>query len=151
MSGYMGDIEEWFAGGCNEKGSKRSAEQVREGLLSKYHRHYDVPMEFHIASAISRLHVAKAAVKRNGARSGDETVDSERRGVPVKYAEMLCAIICYYTTLKPNSLVGELRRVLFSGEVAMKMSSKANFRYIQCLNKCTTWRRIFISGRSLVL
>lgn len=107
---YMACIMEGFAGGCNEKGSKMSAVQMKEALLSKYLRRYDITIEYHVNAEISRIRSA-GRVRPYGMDSEDGvTKAAQSRGMQSDYAHCIRHMVEKNYAIKPR----EARALLFA-------------------------------------
>lgn len=107
---YMVDIKEWFAGGCEEKGSKMSAVRMREALLGKYPRRFDIPIQYHTTAEMS-LSLRAGKERQYGMDSVDGVTSvAQSREMPSEYADFLGQLVENNYAIEPR----EGRKLLFA-------------------------------------
>ena len=100
---YAEDITEWFELGQKDKGKKLSPSRMREKLIQKYPRRYDIPGEHYILSFVSclvRKHKKNVQQMVNGEPL--EGRNAGRRGVQEPYCSIMANLVQSRPELMPR-------------------------------------------------
>lgn len=89
----MADIRDLFQEGAADKVCKISPAEIRELSFSKYPSRYDIPIEYHITTSVSKMHFSVTASKRSGGSGDHLEVSKQRRGVLPRFVVELIRLV----------------------------------------------------------